>query len=81
MSFADIRTARIFRLEERMVRTLIRTGLVMGWIPTLALMMGANWMTKTLAFAQGPTPVKVTRLYTGPDGKTKVEEYEIPLKP
>jgi hypothetical protein len=81
ISFAHIRTARIFRLEESMGRTLIRTGLVMGWIPTLALMMGANWLTRTLAFAQGPTPVKVTRLYTGPDGKTKVEEYEIPLKP
>ena len=64
-----------------MKRTLIRTVLVMGWIPTLALMMGANWITGTLAFAQGPTPVKVTRLYTGADGKTKVEEYEIPLKP
>jgi hypothetical protein len=64
-----------------MGRKLIRTVLVMGWIPTLALMMGAKWMTGTLAFAQGPTPVKVTRLYTGPDGKTKVEEYEIPLKP
>ncbi len=64
-----------------MGRTLIRTVLVMGWIPTLALMMGARWMTGTLAFAQGPTPVKVTRIYTGPDGKTKVEEYAIPLKP
>ena len=64
-----------------MGRTLLRTVLVMGWIPTLALMTGANWMTGTLAFAPGPTPVKVTRLYTGPDGKTKVEEYEIPLKP
>ena len=63
-----------------MGRTLIRTVLVMGWIPTLALMVGANWMTGGLAFAQGPTPVKVTRLYTGPDGKTKVEGYEIPLK-
>ena len=31
--------------------------------------------------AQGRTPVKVTRLYTGADGKTKVEEFEIPLKP
>jgi len=63
-----------------MGRTLLRTVLVMGWIPTLALMMGAKWMTGALTFAQGPTPVKVTRLYTGPDGKTKVEEYEIPLK-
>ena len=41
-----------------MGRTLTRTVLVMGWIPTLALMMGAKWMTGTLAFAQGPTPVK-----------------------
>ena len=32
-----------------MGRTLIRTVLVMGWIPTLALMMGAKWMTGTLA--------------------------------
>jgi hypothetical protein len=64
-----------------MGRTLIRVALMMGWIPTIALMMGANWMTGAPAFAQGPTPVKVTRLYTGSDGKTKVEEYEIPLKP
>ena len=54
-----------------MGRTVIRAVLVAGWIPTLALML----------FAQGPTPVKITRLYTGADGKTKVEEYEIPLKP
>ena len=25
--------------------------------------------------------MKVTRLFTGADGKTKVEEYEVPLKP
>ena len=31
--------------------------------------------------APAPTPIKVTRLYTGADGKTKVEEYEVPLKP
>jgi hypothetical protein len=71
---------RLFSFEgEHMRRTLIRTILTMGWIPTLGLMMGANWMAGTRAFAVGPTPVKVTRLYTGPDGKTKVEEYEIPL--
>jgi hypothetical protein len=40
----------------------------LGWIPTIAMI------------AQTRTPVKVTRIYTGPDGKTKVEEYEIPLK-
>ena len=31
-------------------------------------------------FAQRHAPVKVTRLYTGSDGKTHVEEYEVPLK-
>src|SRR6266545_6572555 len=56
-----------------MGRRLIRFMLMLGWIPTLALM--------AIVYAQGPTPVKVTRLYTGTDGKTKVEEYEIPLKP
>src|SRR5436190_11021880 len=64
-----------------MGRTVIRMVLVMGWIPTLALMIGAKWITGTPAFAQGNTPVKVTRLYTGPDGKTKVEEFQIPLSP
>jgi len=63
-----------------MRRSLIRGLLVLGWIPTLALMVGAKWATGTLAFAQSPAPVRVTRIYTGPDGKTKVEEFEIPLK-
>ena len=52
-----------------MGRTVFRAVLMAGWIPAFALMI----------FAQGPTPVKVTRLYTGADGKTKVEEYEVPL--
>ena len=54
--------------------------LVLGWVPTLAVVTGARWFTGDPVFAQGRTPVKVTRLYTGPDGKTKVEEYEVPLK-
>ena len=64
-----------------MAKRLIRAALVMGWIPTLVFVIGAPWMTGTLALAQGRTPVKVTRIYTGPDGKTKVEEYEVPLSP
>ena len=52
--------------------------LMLGWIPTLAIVAGAKW-TDTL-FAQGRTPLKVTRIYTGPDGKTKFEESTIPLK-
>lgn len=55
--------------------------LVLGWIPTLAVATGSRWITGEPMFAQGRSPIKVTRLYTGPDGKTKAEEYEIPLKP
>ena len=46
--------------------------LMLGWIPTLAIVAGAKWTDVLLA--QGRTPIKVTRIYTGPDGKTKVEE-------
>ena len=55
--------------------------LMLGWIPTLAVLTGARWMGEDSAFAQGRTPLKVTRIYTGPDGKTKAEEFEIPVKP
>jgi hypothetical protein len=55
--------------------------LVLGWIPTLAVAGGARWMAGGSLIAALRTPMKVTRLYTGPDGKTKVEEYEVPLKP
>jgi hypothetical protein len=54
--------------------------LALGWIPTLAITGIAQSKPPTV-LAPGRTPIKVTRLYTGPDGKTKVEEFEIPLKP
>ena len=54
---------------------------MLGWIPTLAVVTGARWMSGEPVLAQTRTPVKVTRLYAGSDGKTKVEEYEVPLKP
>jgi hypothetical protein len=54
---------------------------MLGWIPTLAVVTGARWMSGDPVLAQTRTPVKVTRLYAGSDGKTKVEEYEVPLKP
>jgi len=55
--------------------------LLLGWIPTLAVVTGTRWVAGDAAFAQGRTPIKVTRIYTGPDGKTHAEEYEVPLKP
>jgi hypothetical protein len=62
------------------MKKLLYALLVLGWIPTLAVVSGARWITGQPVFGQSRTPVKVTRIYTGPDGKTKLEEYEIPLK-
>jgi hypothetical protein len=63
------------------MKKLLSAVLVLGWIPTLAVVGGARWSDGGSLFAQPRTPMKVTRLFTGADGKTKVEEYEVPLKP
>jgi mannose-6-phosphate isomerase-like protein (cupin superfamily) len=62
------------------MKKLLSITLLLGWVPTLALVVGPRWIAGKSLTAQSRTPVKVTRLYTGADGKTKVEEYEIPLK-
>ena len=62
------------------MRKLLIGLLVLGWIPTLAIVTGARWLAGDPLIAQGRTPVKVTRIYTGADGKTHLEEFEIPLK-
>jgi len=54
--------------------------LALGWVPTLAVVCGARWIAGGPVLAAGRSPIKVTRLYTGADGKTKVEEFEVPLK-
>jgi hypothetical protein len=54
----------------------------LGWIPTLGVVTGSRWLAGDELFAQRrASPIKVTRLYTGPDNKTHLEEYEIPVKP
>ena len=61
------------------MKKLIIATLALGWIPTLAIVAALEWGDS--ASAQTRTPVKITRIYTGSDGKTKVEEFEVPLKP
>jgi hypothetical protein len=61
---------------------ILRGVLVLGWIPTLAFVAGARGLGLDASLgAQGRTAVNVTRIYTGADGRTKVEELEIPLTP
>ena len=62
------------------MKKLLRGMFILGWIPTIAVVTGARWITGEPVFGQVRTPVKITRIYTGPDGKTKLEEYEVPLK-
>ena len=63
------------------MKKMIFVLLSLGWIPTLAFVGGERLLAGKAVLAPTRTPVKVTRLYTGPDGKTHMEEYEIPLKP
>jgi hypothetical protein len=61
------------------MKKVLYSVLILGWIPTLVLVTGIKG-TASIVQAPGRTPVKVTRIYTGPDGKTKVDEAELPLK-
>ena len=57
----------------------LATGIVaLGWVPTLVF-GGLHWTGETHAAAQERSPIKVTRIYTGPDGQTHAEEYDVPL--
>lgn len=53
--------------------------LALGWIPTLLITVGIPGRTPEPASAQERTPIKITRIYTGDDGKTHAEELEVPL--
>ena len=55
--------------------------LVLGWIPTLLVVGGVRWFGPESVSAQERTPIKVTRIYTGEDGKTHAEEIDVPLSP
>ena len=57
----------------------LRSVLLLGWIPCLVL-IGANYVGEETAMAQSPTPIQVTRMYTGDDGETHVEEIQVPLR-
>ena len=58
----------------------LQRALILGWIPTLAVAVGVRSLESEAGAAQDRTPVKVTRIYTGEDGKTHAEEYDVPLQ-
>jgi len=60
------------------MKKLLQGVLVLGWIPTLMVVCGARWFVSAPDAAER-TPVTVTRMYTGPDGKTHAEDVSVPL--
>jgi hypothetical protein len=60
------------------MRKLLQGVLVLGWIPTLMVVGGVQWFEST-PYAAERTPVTVTRMYTGADGKTHAEDIAVPL--
>ena len=66
-------------LGGTMMTVWLRRLLVLGWIPTLFIVSGFRWVTDQSVVAQERTPIVVTRIYTGDDGKTHAENYEVPL--
>ena len=60
------------------MRRWLQGALVLGWIPALLVAGGGRWFEPGPA-AQERTPIKVTRIYTGADGRTHAEELDVPL--
>lgn len=54
--------------------------LLLGWIPTLMLVAYQTGLDQPLIAAEARKPIKISRIYTGEDGQTHVEEYDVPLR-
>ena len=61
------------------LKRVIHGVLVLGWIPTLMTVGGFRWLGEEAVTAQARTPITLTRIYTGPDGKTHAEELDVTL--
>ncbi len=62
-----------------MLKSWMSRLLVLGWVPTLLVVVGLHRLGDAPVTAQERTPIKVTRIYTGDDGKTHAEELDVPL--
>ena len=72
-----------------MLRQVLHRAFAVAWLPALCFAGGVafgigvvadvGWFAADAAQAQERTPIRVTRIYTGDDGKTHAEEYDVPL--
>ena len=61
------------------MKKMLYAALVLGWIPTLAIVTGARWISGERLLAQGRQSIKVTRIFTGRDGLSHAEEIDMKL--
>ncbi|MEE2775170.1 MAG: hypothetical protein VYE73_00155 [Acidobacteriota bacterium] len=54
--------------------------LALGWIPTLILMGSLTFVEAQPRAQRERTPIQITRIFTGDDGQTHAEEYEVALQ-
>ena len=62
-----------------MMKKWLHRLLVLGWIPTLLLVVSLDGLGDAPVTAQERTPIRVTRIYTGDDGESHFEDVEIPM--
>lgn len=63
----------------KIIREFGKWLLLVGWIPTIILVSYSIVQSASLSAQEGRKPLKITRIYTGDDGKTHMEEYAEPL--
>ena len=63
----------------KMLQNFSKWLLLLGWIPTFVLV--GYWLVQAepVNAAENRKPIKVSRIYTGEDGQTHLDEYEVPL--
>jgi len=65
----------------RLLQNTSKWLLMLGWVPTLAIVGYFMFQSGAASQAQERTPIKITRIYTGDDGQTHAEDYQVPLTP
>ena len=65
----------------KMIQTVSKWMLLLGWVPTFVLVGYWIIQSESVSAAAARAPIMVSRIYTGDDGQTHVEEIEMPLGP
>ena len=67
-------------VRQQTLKRKLRLFLSIGWIPTLIVVSGLRVLDAQSTDEVARTPINVTRIFTGEDGQTHAEDYEVPLR-